>query len=902
MRADHVQYGQRNLLGRPGTGRRPFGIGPAGQKRSEGDRTMRQCGKCGRENWDHARFCTGCGSPLPDGPKKKKPRWLIVLAAAAAGVSALAIASGVLVFLSGDKQPGNAAARGDTDFYQPVTEEDVREENGVWYADSRLLLTTDGTVDYGEVEDLVSEKGGEIIGYLSVTDDYQIFFPEGKTYGELQGLESELLREPFVEEASVSLVGQIESEAVNYRGDPWIDANDPLDASGSDWDEENPGGKNWWAEAIHMPTVWEMDLDTETVKVGIFDSMFDTENEDLDEGLFRQVWFNPENEDGSCRVTELYEEAEADYQAAVDSGDSDAALEADDRMSDAAHGSHVAGIIGGQGGNGFGIAGINQDVELYGFSTKSEEASNSTVFSWGDIFEYKYALSQMLNRDIRVINISMGFPAFLKGAQEGDSSSRQFLDVNSRSLENFLLKYIRQGKEFLICKSAGNGSTPSQRYDAAYDLFGMISNTEAAERIVIVGAAACHEDGYYYAADFTNTGDRVDVYAPGVDILSDYPTNVTALMSGTSMSTPIVTGLASLIWGINPDLGAEQVRNILKASTYASPFNQDGKRTLGRESAEVRHDVVAIVDANICVQLAQGSHGMAEQDGQTAEFGAVQGVIYYLDEDDSPEYLTVTDISVLNQKGLVVQKTEPHDIALPVQDPQTGALTMLELSSYDLILEPGTYTIRVTAEDQEPMEQEVTVTGNETGILNFEFKISADPAGIWLQQDSSDPMLLNLGEDGTVEYYASFSRENDYTSQYIVNGKMMTLNLVSADNSGVIPVLYDIADLSDTEMTLTLDLANSNGNMEALYGMEKLMEGRYRRLNLTEKQLKAAREILKVPENLQAEITQNVPYYWSAGERWLVYVKITVNGEFAAGASFDPLTMEMCTDIYRYSG
>lgn len=732
---------------------------------------MKQCGKCGRENWDHARFCTGCGSPLPDGPKKKKPRWLIVLAAAAAGVSALAIASGVLVFLSGDKQLGNAAARGDTDFYQPVTEEDVREENGVWYADSRLLLTTDGTVDYGEVEDLVSEKGGEIIGYLSVTDDYQIFFPEGKTYRELQGLESELLREPFVEEASVNLVGQIESEAIDYRGDPWIDADDPLDASGADWDEENPGGKNWWAEAIHMPTVWEMDLDAETVKVGIYDSMFDTENEDLDEGLFRQVWFNPENEDGSCRVTELYEEAEADYQAAVDSGDSDAASEAADRMSNAAHGSHVAGIIGGQGGNGFGIAGINQDAELYGFSVKSEEASNSTVFSWGDIFAYKYALSQMLNRDVRVINISMGFSSFLKGAQEGDSFSRQFLEVSSRSLENFLLKYIRQGKEFLICKAAGNESTPSHRYDAAYDLFGMISNTEAAERIVIVGAAACHEDGYYYAADFTNTGDRVDVYAPGVDILSDYPTNVTALMSGTSMSTPIVTGLASLIWGINPDLSAEQVRNILEASTYASLFNLDGKSTLGREWAEVWHDVVAIVDANICVQLAEGSHGMAEQDGQTAEFGAVQGVIYYLDEDDSPEYLTVTDISVLNQKGQVVQKTEPHDIALPVQDPQTGALTMLELSSYDLILEPGTYTIRVTAEDQEPMEQEVTVTGNETGILNFEFQEDQNSIEAYAE-------IVRQYEDryGELQFY-ELSYSTNYTGVFL-------LQLVDFDQNG----------------------------------------------------------------------------------------------------------------------
>ena len=83
--------------------------------------------------------------------------------------------------------------------------------------------------------------------------------------------------------------------------------------------------------------------------------------------------------------------------------------------------------------------------------------------------------------------------------------------------------------------------------------------------------------------------------------------------------------------------------------------------------------------------------------------------------------------------------------------------------------------------------------------------------------------------------------------------------------------------------------------------METQIAGRYRRLDLTEKQLETASKNLKVPEDLQTEITQNTPYYWSAGERWLVSVKIYAGGEFVAGASFDPFTMEMCTDIYIYS-
>lgn len=176
----------------------------------------------------------------------------------------------------------------------------------------------------------------------------------------------------------------------------------------------------------------------------------------------------------------------------------------------------------------------------------------------------------------------------------------------------------------------------------------------------------------------------------------------------------------------------------------------------------------------------------------------------------------------------------------------------------------------------------------------------ASPAGIWLQQDSADPIFLNLGEDGSLEYYASFSRANDYASQYTVSGERVTLNLVAMDNSGVIPVSYDITGLDDSEMTLSLN-ADPADSREALYGMETQIAGRYRRLDLTEKQLETASKNLKVPEDLQTEITQNTPYYWSAGERWLVSVKIYAGGEFVAGASFDPFTMEMCTDIYIYS-
>lgn len=154
-------------------------------------------------------------------------------------------------------------------------------------------------------------------------------------------------------------------------------------------DESNPDGLNWWAEAIHMLSVWNMDLDLQTVKVGIIDSMFDITHEDFKEDKFVKVWNNPANQEGVCNVAELYESAANKDEAGT-----------------IAHGPHVAGIIAGQAGNGVGITGISQNAELYGFSILSETAFESSDYAWGDIFMYKVAFSNLLKEGVKVIKIS----------------------------------------------------------------------------------------------------------------------------------------------------------------------------------------------------------------------------------------------------------------------------------------------------------------------------------------------------------------------------------------------------------------------------------------------------------------------------------------------------------------
>ena len=70
----------------------------------------------------------------------------------------------------------------------------------------------------------------------------------------------------------------------------------------------------------------------------------------------------------------------------------------------------------------------------------------------------------------------------------------------------------------------------------------------------------------------------------------------------------------------------------------------------------------------------------------------------------------------------------------------------------------------------------------------------------------------------------------------------------------------------------------------------------------TVEQLEAIKASLGIPAGKQLEIQQSEPYYWEAGERWLIQVDFYENGNYAAGAAFDRDTLEICANIYMYAG
>ncbi|MCT9097544.1 S8 family serine peptidase [Haloarchaeobius sp. HME9146] len=212
-----------------------------------------------------------------------------------------------------------------------------------------------------------------------------------------------------------------------------------------------------------------------------------------------------------------------------------------DSMSDEYHGTHVAGICAGTIDNGTGIAGMSNSTLLSGRSL-SEEGSGSTA----DIAD---AVQWAADQGADIINMSLGGGGYTDTMKNAVSYA-----VNNGALP--------------IC-AAGNAGEGSVDYPAAYN------------ECVAVSAVDENED----LASFSNYGSKIDVAAPGVDILScwtnddgqrsaDIPGKY-ARISGTSMACPAAAGVAALGLAADPGLTVSELRSKLKSTAVDIGLSSD---------------------------------------------------------------------------------------------------------------------------------------------------------------------------------------------------------------------------------------------------------------------------------------------------------------------------------------
>jgi len=206
---------------------------------------------------------------------------------------------------------------------------------------------------------------------------------------------------------------------------------------------------------------------------------------------------------------------------------------------DASHGTHVAGIIGAKRNNGLGMDGVATNARIMTLRVvpNGDERDKDVA----------NAIRYAVDNGAKVINMSFG------------------KDVGH--MDEYVESAIQYAAEHdvLLVHAAGNDGHSVDKYknypngwneiiDARYDHW------------IEVGASR-YGDYEDLAAPFSNYGVQVDVFAPGYEIYSTVPQSRYQSNSGTSMAAPVVSGIATLIRGMYPELSAAQVKQVILMSS-----------------------------------------------------------------------------------------------------------------------------------------------------------------------------------------------------------------------------------------------------------------------------------------------------------------------------------------------
>ncbi len=321
---------------------------------------------------------------------------------------------------------------------------------------------------------------------------------------------------------------------------------------------------------VDAPEAWDITTGDSTIIVAVIDSGIDAGHPDL----LSNMWVNEGeiagdsiDNDGNGFVDDIHGwDFANDDNSIYDSADDDY------------HGTHVAGTIGAVSNNGIGVAGVAWNVRI--MSLKFLGASG------GSTSDAILALAYAKANGAKFTSNSWG----------GGGESQALKDA-----------ITAHGGLFIAASGNDSKNTDtSPSYPSASDL-----------DLIISVAATDRNDAL---AGFSNYGEiSVDLGAPGVAIMATWPDNDYKAISGTSMATPVVSGMAVLVYAQFPDLSPSEMKHRLMYSGDVIPA-LDGKTVSGRrvnafnslEDDQVKPsavtDLIVVADPTPIINPMAGRH------------------------------------------------------------------------------------------------------------------------------------------------------------------------------------------------------------------------------------------------------------------------------------------------------
>lgn len=313
------------------------------------------------------------------------------------------------------------------------------------------------------------------------------------------------------------------------------------------------------------------------------------------------------------------------------------------------HGTHVAGIAAGIGGNGNGIVGVASGASIMPIRVLNDTGE-------GTLIDVLNGILYAANHGADIINLSLGS------------------EIESRAMQEAIDYAIKKG--VLVVAASGND------YDKD-----AVDYPAACDGVLAVSAVQYDGQEYREVSFANNDADLSErlIYAPGLDIYSTYGGNSYTFLSGTSMATPFVSGMAALFKAKNPDLDGRDLLTALMDASYQQTYlyyDEDGRkqektdRTMaildadGNKDADVYFKRFVLEDSSSLGNTSASVKIMAENKiGETDATVTTEGTLSY--------YKAVYD----SDQGYVIAVGETVHQASFQMDKGLGVAT-LDLSRY----------------------------------------------------------------------------------------------------------------------------------------------------------------------------------------------------------------------------
>ena len=401
-------------------------------------------------------------------------------------------------------------------------------------------------------------------------------------------------------------------------------------------------GSLYGLSKINAPAAWNVTTGSNNVVVAILDTGYDYNHVDLSGNIF--------NNPGECTSDGV----DNDGNGYVDDCHGiNVAYGTSDPMDDNDHGTHVAGTIGAVGNNGIGVVGVNWNVKMISckfFDANGEGTTEGAI----ECLDYVKALK---DRGVNIVATSNSWGG-------GDFSQALYDAIDAQRQSGIL---------FITAAGNGNAFGVGQNNDNAafYPCTYFLPN-------IICVAATTSTDA---KAGFSNYGKHtVHVGAPGNNILSTLPGNTYGSLSGTSMATPHVSGLAALLKAQDPNRDWRTIKNLILAGgdTVSSMANTiTGKRINANGGMTCSNKVVQ---------------------------GRLQPVLSTISASPGvPVYLAYENINCATPNGSVSVSVSPGNLPVTLVDDGTGGDQAAADGIYSAQWTPsatGTYTITFPGNDK----------------------------------------------------------------------------------------------------------------------------------------------------------------------------------------------------------